>query len=89
MENKDRKKVIDSVKKGGMVHRMMNGKKKKKISLTKIFVKAPKDTHVMKNGNIMSGKVHSKDSKLVGKIKKKNKRSSPKQLYNPISKKKY
>jgi len=76
METKDRKKVVESVKKKGMVNRMLNGNKKEKLPLNKIFEKAPKNSHVMPNGNIMSGKTHSKSSKLLGKLKKKPKKKS-------------
>ncbi len=76
MESKDRKKVVESVKKKGMVHRMMNGKKEKKLPLNKIFVKAPKNSHVMPDGTIMSGAKHSKNSKRIGKLKKPKKKSS-------------
>jgi hypothetical protein len=42
--------------------------KKKKI---KVFETLPPNSHKMKGGKIMSGKVHSKNSKIIGKLKKK------------------
>ena len=45
-------------------------KKKKKIPLNKLF--DMKNTHVMPNGDIHSGKTHTKNSKLIRKAKKKN-----------------
>ena len=42
--------------------------KKKKV---KVFETIPKNSHKMKGGKIMSGKVHTKNSKIIGKLKKK------------------
>jgi len=54
-------------------------KPKPKKALNKIFKgakgKAPKGTHTMSDGTIMSGKTHSKSSKVLKKGKKKGKRS--------------
>jgi len=49
-------------------------KKKKPKPLNKIF-KGAKGTHTMSDGTIMSGKTHSKSSKVLKKGKKKGKRS--------------
>ena len=56
---------------------ILNKNKKKKIGLNKIFEKAPKNSHVMPNGNVMSGKTHSKGSKKLGKMKKQKKKTKP------------
>ena len=54
-------------------------KKKKPKPLNKIFKgakgKAPKGTHAMPDGSIMSGAKHSESSKVLKKGKKKGKRS--------------
>ena len=50
-------------------------KKKKPKSLNKIF-KGAKDTHTMGDGTIMSGKKHTKNSKVLKQGKKKGKRRS-------------
>jgi len=54
-------------------------KKKKPKPLNKIFKgakgKAPKGTHRMPNGQLMTGSVHTKDSKVVKAGKKKGARS--------------
>ena len=42
--------------------------KKKKI---KVFETVPKNSHKMKGGKIMSGSKHSKNSKIIGTLKKK------------------
>lgn len=47
-------------------------KKKKKIPLNKLF--DMKNKHVMPNGDIHSGKTHTKNSKLIRKANKKNKK---------------
>ena len=55
-------------------------KKKKPKPLNKIFKgakgKAPKGTHKMSDGSIMSGKTHTKNSKVLKQGKKKGKRRS-------------
>jgi len=53
------------------INRMIKPPPKKKLDLKKIFEKAPPNSHTMPNGDIMSGKTHSKASKLLGKLKKK------------------
>ena len=76
-----------------IVSKILNKEKKKKLKQTdlfetkkkngKIYTKLPPNSHLMKdNKTIMSGSRHSKDSKVIGKLKKKK-------LYNPISKKQY
>ena len=50
-------------------------KKKKPKPLNKIF-KGAKGTHTMSDGSIMSGKTHTKNSKVLKQGKKKGKRRS-------------
>jgi len=50
---------------------ILNKNKKKKMPLNKIFESKPKNSHVMPNGKIMSGSKHSKNSKPLGRLKKK------------------
>ena len=48
---------------------------KKKIPLSKIFEKMPKNSHIMPDGKtIMSGSKHNKTSKVIGKLKNKKKK---------------
>ena len=66
------------------MNKILGKDKKKKLKQKDIFETLPRDSHLMKDGKtIMSGKKHNKDSKVIGKLKKKKK------LYKPISKKKY
>jgi len=44
--------------------------KHKKVKELKEFKKQPVNSHIMPNGVIMSGKTHSKNSKILGKLKK-------------------
>jgi hypothetical protein len=64
-------KIIDIVS--------MKEKKKKPKPLNKIFkgakAKIPKGTHKMPDGTVMSGKTHTKSSKVLKKGKGKGKRS--------------
>ena len=50
---------------------ILNKNKKKKMPLNKIFETKPKNSHVMPGGTIMSGSKHSKNSKPIGKLKRK------------------
>ena len=74
-----------------LVNKILNKDKKKKLKQKDIFEKVPKNAHLMKDGKtIMSGKTHSKNSSVIGKLsKEKTKKKKKKQTYNPISKKKY
>ena len=79
-ENSD---ALKRLKMKDIVSKILNKDKKKKLKQNDIFEKVPKNAHLMTDGKtIMSGKKHNKDSKVIGKLKKKK-------LYNPISKKKY
>lgn len=63
--------LAERIKANSHVRRLAKPKKKKVI---KIFEKMPKDSHLMADGKtVMSGKKHTKDSKVIGKIKKKKK----------------
>ena len=82
--NENTKKAVDRVHKRNILNKILGKDKKKKLKQKDIFETLPKDSHLMSDGKtIMSGKKHNKDSKVIGKLKKKKK------LYNPISKKKY
>jgi len=52
-------------------NKVINKDKKRKMGLDKIFEKMPKNAHKMAGGVIMSGKTHNKNSKVLGKLKKK------------------
>ena len=62
------KKATERRKEKSIERRIMNGGKKKKPM--KMFEKQPPNTHMMADGIIMSGSKHTKDSKVVGKLKK-------------------
>tara|TARA_R100001086_G_C11726753_1_gene228495 strand:+ start:292 stop:594 length:303 start_codon:yes stop_codon:yes gene_type:complete len=49
------------------VENKMTAPKKKKMNPMKIFEKKPPNSHLMGNV-VMSGKTHSKDSKVLGKM---------------------
>ena len=77
-----------------LVHKILGKDKKKKLKQKdlfdtkkkdgKIYTKLPPNAHLMTDGKtIMSGKTHTKNSSVIGRLKKKT------QTYNPISKKKY
>ena len=44
--------------------------KHSKAKELKVYNKKPANSHLMPNGVIMSGKTHSKNSKVLGKLKK-------------------
>tara|TARA_R110001592_G_scaffold51823_4_gene159242 strand:- start:1757 stop:2038 length:282 start_codon:yes stop_codon:yes gene_type:complete len=90
----DDKNAMKRSKVKDIVHKILGKDKKKKLKQKdlfdtkkkdgKIYTKLPTNSHLMSDGKtIMSGKTHSKNSSLLGKLKRK------KQTYNPISKKKY
>lgn len=90
----DDKNAMKRNKVKDIVHKIMGQDKKKKLKQKdvfdtkkkngKIYTKLPPNSHLMTDGKtIMSGKTHSKNSSVIGKLKRK------KQTYNPISKKKY
>lgn len=54
-------------------------KPKKKIALNKLF--DMKNTHTMPDGTIMSGKTHTKNSKLIRKGNKKKKKMNKRKGY--------
>lgn len=60
------KKAMKKVKENSVEKRMAKPKRKKPM---KIFEKMPMNAHKMADGIIMSGKTHSKDSKVLGKLK--------------------
>ena len=62
------RKAMERKKEKSVERRIMNGGKKKKP--IKMFEKQPANSHMMGDGIIMSGKTHSKDSKVLGKLKK-------------------
>lgn len=69
------KKVIAKRNGKSYANMVANPPKKKKMSLSKIFEKMPKNSHLMTDGKtIMSGSKHSKTSKVMGKLKKKKKK---------------
>jgi len=73
--NEKMKKVI--AKRNGKSYGNMvaNPPRKKKIPLSKIFEKMPKNSHIMPDGKtVMSGSKHNKTSKVIGKLKKKKKK---------------
>lgn len=67
----DNKKACDRRMNGSYHNKVINKDKKKKMTLDKIFEKMPKNAHKMAGGVIMSGKTHNKNSKVLGKLKKK------------------
>lgn len=90
----DDKNAMKRNKVKDIVHKIMGQDKKKKLKQKdlfhtkkkdgKIYTKLPPNSHLMTDGKtIMSGKTHTKNSSVIGKLKRK------KQTYNPISKKKY
>jgi len=52
-------------------NKVINKDKKKKMGLDKIFEKVPKNAHKMAGNIVMSGSKHNKNSKVIGKLKKK------------------
>jgi len=56
---------------GSYHNKVINKDKKKKMSVDKIFEKLPKNSHKMAGGVVMSGVRHNKNSKVLGKMKKK------------------
>ena len=68
------KKAMKKVKENSVEKRMVKPKRKKPM---KIFEKMPMNAHKM-GDIVMSGKSHSKDSKVLGKLKpmKKDKKGS-------------
>lgn len=73
--NEKMKKVIAKRNGKSYANMVANPPKKKKMSLSKIFEKMPKNSHLMTDGKtIMSGSKHSKTSKVMGKLKKKKKK---------------
>ena len=50
---------------------VINKDKKKKMALNQIFEKMPKNSHKMAGNIVMSGSKHNKNSKVIGKLKKK------------------
>ena len=82
--NDNIKKAVDRVHKRNIINKILGKNKNKKMKQSDIFEKLPKDSHLMSDGKtIMSGFRHSKNSKVIGKLKRKKK------TYNPISKKQY
>jgi len=90
----DDKNAMKRNKVKDIVHKIMGQEKKKKLKQKdvfdtkkkngKIYTKLPPNSHLMTDGKtIMSGKTHTKNSSVIGRLKKKT------QTYNPISKKKY
>ena len=61
------KSAMMRTKNASVEQKIIKKNKKKKV---KVFETMPKNAHRM-NGTVMSGKTHSKTSKLIGKIKKK------------------
>lgn len=69
------KKLIAKRNSKSYVNKVVNPPTKKKMSLSKIFEKKPKNSHLMPDGKtIMSGAKHTKTSKVIGKLKKKKKK---------------
>jgi len=90
----DDKNAMKRNKVKDIVHKIMGQDKKKKLKQKdvfdtkkkngKIYTKLPPNAHLMTDGKtIMSGIRHSKNSSVIGRLKRKT------QTYNPISKKKY
>ena len=61
------KSVMVRTKQASVEQKIIKKNKKKKV---KVFEIMPKNSHRM-NGTVMSGKTHTKTSKVIGKIKKK------------------
>ena len=73
--NEKMRKVIAKRNGKSYANMVANPPKKKKMSLSKIFEKIPKNSHLMTDGKtIMSGSKHNKTSKVIGKLKKKKKK---------------
>jgi hypothetical protein len=73
--NDKMRKVIAKRNSKSYANMVANPPKKKKMSLSKIFEKQPKNSHLMSDGKtIMSGSKHNKTSKVIGKLKKKKKK---------------
>ena len=73
--NEKMRKVIAKRNGKSYANMVANPPKKKKMSLSKIFEKMPKNSHMMPDGKtIMSGSKHNKTSKVLGKLKKKKKK---------------
>ena len=66
--DKPTKGAMERQKAKSVEKRMTKPKPKKKV---KVFETKPANSHLMPDGTIMSGKTHSKDSKVLGKMKKK------------------
>lgn len=59
------KKRMDGVKANSVEKKIANKRKPKAV---KMFENMPPNSHKMPDGSIMSGKSHSKDSKMLGKL---------------------
>ncbi len=59
------KKRMDGVKANSVEKKIANKRKPKAV---KMFENMPPNSHKMPDGTIMSGKSHSKDSKMLGKL---------------------
>jgi len=66
--DKPTKGAMERTKAKSVEKRLTKPKPKKKV---KVFESKPANSHLMPDGTIMSGKTHSKDSKELGKMKKK------------------
>jgi len=72
--NDDNKKACARRMGNSYHNKVINKDKKKKMTVDKIFEKLPKNSHKMAGGIVMSGKTHNKNSKVIGKLKMKNKK---------------
>lgn len=73
--NEKMKKVIAKRNSKSYANMVANPPRKKKIPLSKIFEKQPKNSHIMSDRmTVMSGSKHTKTSKVIGKLKKKKKK---------------